>query len=39
MEIIQVTEVNEALAQLVALFRVELRSYKNISSKPNPEAG
>ena len=39
MEIIQVTEVNEALAQLVALFRVELRAYKNISSKPNPEAG
>lgn len=39
MEIIRVTEVNEALAQLVALFRVELRSYKNISSKPNPEAG
>ena len=39
MEIIQVTKVNEALAQLVALFRVELRSYKNIPSKPNPEAG
>lgn len=39
MEIIQVTKVNEALAQLVALFRVELRSYKGIQSKPNPEAG
>ncbi|MBM6896762.1 GNAT family N-acetyltransferase [Pseudoflavonifractor capillosus] len=39
MEIIQVTKVNEALAQLVALFRVELRSYKGIQAKPNLEAG
>lgn len=39
MEIIQVTKVNEALAKLVALFRVELRSYKGIQSKPNLEAG
>ena len=39
MEFIQVTKVNEALAQLVARFRVELHSYKGIQSKPNVEAG
>lgn len=39
MEIIEITHVNEALAQMVALFRVELRSYKGITSKPNLDAG
>ncbi len=39
MELIKITEVNDALAQMVALFRVELRSYKGIMSKPNIEAG
>ena len=39
MEIIKITQANDALAQMVALFRVELRSYKGIVSKPNIEAG
>ena len=39
MEIIKITQVNDTLAQMVALFRVELRSYKGITSKPNIEAG
>ena len=39
MEIIKITQANDALAQMVALFRVELRSYKGILSKPNREAG
>ena len=39
MEIIERTHVNEALSQMVALFRVELRSYKGITSKPNLDAG
>ena len=39
MKLIQITQVNDALAELVALFRVELRSYKGILSKPNIEAG
>ena len=39
MEIIRITQVNDALAQMVALFRVELRSYKSIVSKPNVDAG
>ena len=38
-ELITITEVNDALAEMVALFRVELRSYKGIVSKPNIEAG
>ena len=38
-ELINVTQVNDALAEMVALFRVELRSYKGITSKPNIEAG
>ena len=38
-EILEVTQVNDALAEMVALFRVELRSYKGIVSKPNIEAG
>ena len=39
MEIMEITQVNDALAEMVALFRVELRSYKGIASKPNIEAG
>ena len=38
-ELIQICEVSQALAEMVALFRVELRSYKGITSKPNIEAG
>ena len=38
-EILDITQVNDALAEMVALFRVELRSYKGIASKPNIEAG
>lgn len=39
MKLIQITQVNDALAEMVALFRVELRSYKGILSKPNIESG
>ena len=39
MEIIKITQTNDALTRLVALFRVELRSYKGIASKPDVEAG
>lgn len=39
MKIIKITQVNDALAEMVALFRVELRSYKGIVSKTNIEAG
>lgn len=39
MEILQVKQGNDALAEMAALFRVELRSYKGIISKPNTEAG
>ena len=39
MEIIKITQVTDELAQMVALFRVELRSYKGIVSKPNVDAG
>lgn len=38
-EILYITQVNDALAEMVALFRVELRSYKGIVSKLNIEAG
>ena len=38
MEIIKIIQTNDALTRLVALFRVELRSYKGITSKPNIEA-
>ena len=38
MEIVNITETNEDLAQMVAQFRVELRSYRGISAKPNIEA-
>ncbi len=39
MELCQVTKVNNALAQMAALFRTELRSYKGILSEPDTEAG
>ena len=39
MEIHEIKQVNDALAEMVALFRVELRSYKGILSKPNLQAG
>ena len=39
MKLIQITQINDALAEMVALFRVELRSYKGIPSKPNIDAG
>ena len=39
METIKITQITDELAQLVALFRVELRSYKGIVSKPNIDAG
>lgn len=38
-EILEVTQVNNALAEMVALFLVDLRSYKGIVSKPNIDAG
>ena len=39
MEIIEISQANDYLAEMVALFRVELRSYKGIVSKPNVDAG
>ena len=39
MEILEVTQTNDVLAEMVALFRVELHSYKGIVSKPDIEAG
>ena len=39
MEIIKITQVTDDLAWMVARFRVELRSYKGIESKPNLDAG
>lgn len=39
MQIVQIKQANDALAQMVALFRVELLSYKGIVSKPSIEAG
>ena len=39
MQLIEVTTVNDALAEMVALFRVELRAFKGIVSKPNAQAG
>src|SRR5699024_425111 len=38
-KLIEVNQVNDTLAEMVALFRVELRSYKGIVSKLNIEAG
>ena len=39
MKIIKITQVTDDLAQMVASFRVELRSFKGIVSKPNVDAG
>lgn len=39
MEILEIQQANDVLAEMVALFRVELRSYKGIVSKPDIEAG
>ena len=39
LELITISEVNDALAEMVAFFRVELRSYKGFLSKPNVDAG
>ena len=38
LELIAISEVNDDLAEMVAFFRVELRSYKGIESKPNVDA-
>ena len=38
MKLIEMTQVSDELAEMVALFRVELHSYKGIVSKPNIEA-
>ena len=38
-EILKIKQVNDALAEMAALFRAELRSYKGIVSEPNIEAG
>lgn len=35
MEIVEINKVNDELATMFALFRVELRSYKGITSQPN----
>ena len=39
LELVKITEVNDKLSEMVALFRVELRSYKGIVSRPNIDAG
>ena len=39
MKILEIKTVNDSLAEMVALLRVDLRSYKGIVSKPNIEAG
>ena len=39
LELIAISEVNDALAEMVAFFRVELRSYKGLVSKPNVDVG
>ncbi|MBO7252729.1 MAG: GNAT family N-acetyltransferase [Oscillospiraceae bacterium] len=39
MELIKITQVSDALAEMAAQFRVELRSYKGIASKMNLAAG
>ena len=36
---VKLNDINDELAEMVALFRVELRSYKGITSTPNIEAG
>ena len=39
MEIIEIRQINGCLAEMVALFRVDLQSYKGIASKSNVDAG
>lgn len=39
MEIFEVRRADDALAEMAALFRVELRAYKGIASEPDTEAG
>ena len=39
LELIMISEVNDDLAEMVASFRVELRSYKGIVSRTNVDAG
>lgn len=39
LELVKITEVNDKLSEMVALFRIELRSYKGIASRPNIDAG
>lgn len=39
MELIEVTQVTDALAEMAAQFRVELRGFKGIVSRPNVAAG
>ena len=39
LELITISEVNDALAEMVASFRVELRSYKGFVSRTNVDAG
>lgn len=34
---VKLNDINDELAEMVALFRVELRSYKGITSTPNIE--
>ena len=36
---VKLNDINDELAEMVALFRVELRSYKGIISTPKIEAG
>lgn len=36
---VKLNDINDELAEMVALFRVELRSYKGIVSTPNIETG
>ena len=36
---VKLNDINDELAEMVALFRAELRSYKGIASTPNLEAG
>ena len=38
LELITISEANDALAEMVAFFRVELRSYKGIVSRPDVDA-
>lgn len=35
MELIEITQASDGLAEMAALFRVELRSYKGITAKPD----